>query len=103
MDEPAVTTKQLVEFAKKRIEDQQRRIAHQRELIAQYEQDADVGRLSGARLVLECMKKQLAQMRPKQRPKRVGLSSPRMSQVWKRQRGLSPQGDYIIWRLNSGR
>ena len=62
MDEPAVTAKQLVEFAKKHIEDQQRRIAHQRELIARYEQDDDIARLSGARLVLEWMRKQLVEM-----------------------------------------
>jgi hypothetical protein len=34
----------------------------QRELLAKYERDDDVARLSGARLVLERMQKQLAQM-----------------------------------------
>jgi hypothetical protein len=62
MDDPAVAAKQLVELARKHLEDQQCRIARQRELIAKYEQDDDVARLSGARLVLERMQKQLAQM-----------------------------------------
>jgi hypothetical protein len=62
MTDPAVTAKQLVYLARKNIEDQQRRIARQRELMAKYERDDDVARLSGARLVLERMQKQLAQM-----------------------------------------
>ena len=62
MTDPAVTAKQLVDLARKNIEDQQRRIALQRELVARYERDDDVARLSGARLVLERMQKQLAQM-----------------------------------------
>ena len=62
MDDPAVTAKQLVDLARKHIEDQQSRIARQRELNAKYEQDDDVARLRGARLVLERMQKQLAQM-----------------------------------------
>jgi hypothetical protein len=62
MDDPAVTAKQLVDLARKNIEDQQRRIARQRELMARYERDDDVARLSGARRVLEKMQRQLAQM-----------------------------------------
>jgi 2-keto-3-deoxy-galactonokinase len=62
MDDPAVTAKQVVDLAKKHIEDQQCRIVRQRELLAKYERDDDVARLSGARLVLERMQKQLAQM-----------------------------------------
>ncbi|HET6844494.1 MAG TPA: hypothetical protein VFK06_22840 [Candidatus Angelobacter sp.] len=59
MDDPAVTAKQLVDLAKKYIEDQQYRIVRQRELMAKYERDDDVGRLSEARRVLEKMQKQL--------------------------------------------
>ena len=55
MDDPAVTAKQLVDLAKKHIEDQQCRIVRQRELLAKYERDDDLARLSGARLVLERM------------------------------------------------
>jgi hypothetical protein len=62
MGDPALTAKQLVEVAKKHIEEQERRIAQQRQLMANYERDDDVARLSGARLVLERMQKQLAQM-----------------------------------------
>jgi hypothetical protein len=62
MDDPAVTAKQLVDLARKHIEDQQRRIARQRELIAQYEQDDDVARLSEARRIFEKMQKQLVRM-----------------------------------------
>jgi hypothetical protein len=62
MDDPAVTAKQLVELAKTHIEDQQRRITQQRKLVAKYERDEDVARLSGARRVLQRMQKQLAQM-----------------------------------------
>jgi hypothetical protein len=62
MDDPAVTAKGLVELAKKNIEDQECRIVRQRELIAKYEQEDDVARLPGARLVLAWMQKQLAQM-----------------------------------------
>ena len=62
MDDPAVSAKQLVKLAKKHIEDQQSRIVRQRELMAKYERDDDVTRLTVARLVLERMQKQLAQM-----------------------------------------
>jgi hypothetical protein len=62
MTDPAITAKQLVDLAIKNIEDQQCRIVRQRELMANYERDDDVARLSGARLVLERMEKQLAQM-----------------------------------------
>jgi hypothetical protein len=62
MTDPAVTAKRLVDLARKNIEDQHSRIARQGELLAQYERDDDVARLSGARLVLERMQKQLAQM-----------------------------------------
>jgi hypothetical protein len=62
MTDPAVTAKQLVDLARKNIEDQQRCIARQRELMAKYERNDDVARLSVARLVLEQMRKQLAQM-----------------------------------------
>jgi hypothetical protein len=60
--DPAVSAKQLVKLARKHIEDQQSRIVRQRELMAKYERDDDVARLSVARLVLERMQKQLAQM-----------------------------------------
>ena len=53
MDDPAVTAKQLVDLARKHIEDQQTRIGRQRELVAKYEREDDVARLSQARLVLE--------------------------------------------------
>jgi hypothetical protein len=53
MDDPAVTAKQLVDLARRRIEDQQSRIVRQRELMAKYERDDDVARLSEARVVLE--------------------------------------------------
>jgi hypothetical protein len=62
MDDPAVTANQLVDLARKHIEEQQSRIARQRELIAKYERDNDAPRLSGARIVLERMQKQLTQM-----------------------------------------
>jgi hypothetical protein len=62
MDDPAVTAKQLVDLARKNIEDQQGRIVRQRELMAKYERDDDVARLSAAHRVLEKMRKQLAQM-----------------------------------------
>ena len=62
MDDPAVTAKQLVDLARKHIEDQQSRIVRQRELMAKYERDDDVARLSEARRVLERMQKQLALM-----------------------------------------
>jgi hypothetical protein len=62
VDDPIVSAKQLVKLAKKLIEDQQSRIVRQRELMAKYERDDDVARLSGARLVLERMQRQLAQM-----------------------------------------
>jgi DNA repair exonuclease SbcCD ATPase subunit len=62
MSDPAVTAKQLVDLARKNIEDQQRRIARQRELMARYERDDDVARLSQAHRALEKMQKQLARM-----------------------------------------
>jgi hypothetical protein len=62
VDDPIVSAKQLVKLAKKLIEDQQSRIVRQRELMAKYERDDDVARLSGARLVLGRMQRQLAQM-----------------------------------------
>jgi hypothetical protein len=62
MTDPAVTAKQLVDLARKHIEDQQNRIVRQRELMAKYERDDDVERLSEARRILELMQKQLAQM-----------------------------------------
>ena len=61
MDDPAAA-KQLVDLARKNIEDQQSRIAWQRELMAKYERDDDVARLSAARLVLKQMQKQLGRM-----------------------------------------
>lgn len=62
MDDPAETAKQLVDLARKHIADQQRRIVRQRQLMAKYEQNDDVARLSDARRVLERMQKHLAQM-----------------------------------------
>jgi hypothetical protein len=62
MDDPAVTAKQLVDLARKHIEDQQSRIVWQLELIAKYERDNDTARASEARRVLERTQKQLAQM-----------------------------------------
>ena len=62
MDDPAVTAKQLIDLARKHIEHQQTRIGRQRELLAKYEREDDVARLSQARLVLEKMQRQLAQM-----------------------------------------
>ena len=62
MDDPIVSAKQLVKLARKHIEDQQSRIVRQRELMAKYERDDDVARLSVARLVLGRMQRQLAQM-----------------------------------------
>lgn len=49
MDDPAVTAKQLVDLARKHIEDQQCRIVRQRELVAKYERDDDIARLTEAR------------------------------------------------------
>ena len=49
---PAVSAKQLVDLARKHIEEQQRRIGRQRELMAKYERDDDIARLSGAALSL---------------------------------------------------
>jgi hypothetical protein len=49
MTDPAVTAKQLVDLARKHIEDQQNRIVRQRELMAKYERDDDAARLSEAR------------------------------------------------------
>ena len=62
MNDPAVTAKQLVDLARRHIEDQQNRIVRQRELMAKYERDDDLVRLLKARRVLERMQKQLAQM-----------------------------------------
>jgi hypothetical protein len=62
MSDPAVTAKQLVDLARKNIEDQQRRIARQRELMAKYERDDDVARLSRAHRVLVKMQRQLDRM-----------------------------------------
>jgi hypothetical protein len=62
MADSTTTAKQLVDLARKRIEDQQVRIARQRELMAQYERDDDVARLSVARPILERMQRTLAQM-----------------------------------------
>jgi hypothetical protein len=62
MTDSAVTAKLLADLARKHIEDQQNRIVRQRELMAKYERDDDVARLSEARRVLEKMQKQLAQM-----------------------------------------
>jgi hypothetical protein len=62
MTDPAVTAKQLADLARRRIEDQQCRIVRQRELMAKYERDDDLARLSEARRVLEKMQKQLAEM-----------------------------------------
>jgi hypothetical protein len=62
MTDPAVTAKQLVDLARKNIEDQQSRIGRQRERMAKYERDDDVARLSEARRIVEKMQKQLAQM-----------------------------------------
>ena len=62
MTDPAVTAKQLTDLARKHIEDQHCRIVRQRELMAKYERDDDLARLSEARRVLEKMQKQLAQM-----------------------------------------
>ena len=62
MTDPAVTAKQLVDLSRKHIEDQQCRIVRQRELMAKYERDKDAARLSEARVVLEKMQRQPAQM-----------------------------------------
>jgi hypothetical protein len=62
MTDRAITAKLLADLARKHIEDQQNRIVRQRELMAKYERDDDVARLSEARRVLEKMQKQLAQM-----------------------------------------
>jgi hypothetical protein len=62
MNDPAVTAKLLADLSRKHIEDQQNRIVRQRELMAKYERDDDVARLSEARRVLAKMQKQLAQM-----------------------------------------
>jgi hypothetical protein len=51
MDDPAVTAKQLVDLARKHIEDQQNRMVRQPELMAKYERDDDMARLSKARLL----------------------------------------------------
>jgi hypothetical protein len=85
MDDPAVAAKQLVELSKKHIEDQQCRIVRQRGLMAKYERDDDMARLSGARIVLERMQKQLAQMTAAHaQPKSIYRSSPWTNQASKR-------------------
>ena len=83
MTDPAVTAKQLVDLARKHIEDQQNRIARQRKLMAKYERDDDVARLSGA---LQKMQRQLAQTTTARmwRLKSICLSSRWMRLVWKR-------------------
>ena len=62
MDDFAVIAKQLVDLARKNIEDQQSRIARQRKLIVKYEQDNDAPRLSRCAPCPERMQKQLARM-----------------------------------------
>jgi hypothetical protein len=62
MSDPAVTAKQLVDLARKHIEDQQSRIVRQRELLAKYERDSDPPRIDMARRVLDEMQSHLAQM-----------------------------------------
>jgi hypothetical protein len=62
MADSAVTAKLLADLARKHIEDQQNRMVRQRELMAKYERDNDLARLSQARVALENMQKQLAQM-----------------------------------------
>jgi hypothetical protein len=62
MTDPAITAKLLADLARKHIEDQQNRMVRQRELMAKYERDNDLARLSQARVALEKMQKQLAQM-----------------------------------------
>jgi hypothetical protein len=62
MTDPAVTAKLLADLARKHIEDQQKRMVRQRELMAKHERDNDLARLSQARVALEKMQKQLAQM-----------------------------------------
>jgi hypothetical protein len=62
MTDAAVTAKLLADLARKHIEDQQSRIVRQRELMAKYERDDDLLRLTKARRVLERMQKQLARM-----------------------------------------
>jgi hypothetical protein len=61
MTDTAVIAKQLVDLARKHIEDQQHLIDQQSVRIGKYER-ADVVRLAAARRVLEGMQKQLAQM-----------------------------------------
>jgi hypothetical protein len=85
MDDPAATAKQLVDSAGKNIEEQQSRIARQRELLAKYERDNDAARLSGARIVLERMQRQLTQMTAVHvQPKSICLSSQWMRQASKK-------------------
>jgi hypothetical protein len=62
MNDPAITAKQLVDLARKHIDDQQSRIVRQREVVAMYERKDDAARLSTARRVLQQMQKHLAQM-----------------------------------------
>jgi hypothetical protein len=45
MTDPAVTAKQLVDLARKHVEDQQNRIIRQRELMAKYERDDELKRI----------------------------------------------------------
>jgi hypothetical protein len=61
MTDPAVTAKQLVDLARKNIEDQQCRIVRQRELVAKYERDDDVRGYQGRAVCLSGCN-QLAQM-----------------------------------------
>src|SRR6476659_6666276 len=88
MTDPAITAKQLVDLAIKNIEDQQCRIVRQRELMAKYECDDDVARLSGARLVLERMQKQLAQMTAAHVAAEEHRSSPWMRRALRRSCGI---------------
>ena len=89
MTDPAVTAKQLVDLARRNIEDQQRRIARQRELMANYERDDDVARLSEARRILEKMQKQLARTTAAHvAAESICLSSRWMRQVLRRSCGI---------------
>jgi hypothetical protein len=62
MNDPAITAKQLVDLARKHLEDQQSRIVRQRALVAMYERNGDAPRLATARRVLQQMEKRLALM-----------------------------------------
>ena len=82
MTDPAVVAKQLADLARKHIEDQQCRIVRQRELLAKYERDDDVARLSGARLVLERMQRQLAQMTAAHAEAEAHLAKLTVDEAW---------------------